>query len=130
MIVVDSLSGLVDVGIDSNRRVIEDEKRDRYFVVLDEWVDVYPPQGNRSEASIDASTDLPPKPWVRMKRLRHLPTTSKPPDSNQRGIRSSDAPQSRDPTPPRSHVDIEYVLIGLRYRSSGSKDGSPVDTER
>lgn len=38
---VDSLEGLVDIAIDSNRRVIQDRSRERYFVLLDDVAYTY-----------------------------------------------------------------------------------------
>lgn len=61
VVAVDSLAGLVDVAIDSNRRVIEDRERGRYFVAFDEWVYAYPPRELQYEPSVelDSETELP-----------------------------------------------------------------------
>lgn len=46
---VDSLEGLVDVAIDSNRRVIEDESRETFAVILDETTYRYEPPSPPAE---------------------------------------------------------------------------------
>lgn len=55
VIAVESLAGLVDVAIDSDRRVIEDDERDRYFVVLDDWVYIYPPDEHEYDPAADVT---------------------------------------------------------------------------
>jgi len=63
-VTVTSLSGLVDVAIDCDRRVIEDEDRGAYYVVDGEVVYTFVPDGGPGEPLAPATEDDPAAPGV------------------------------------------------------------------